>query len=189
MVYEFDGTKYEKLRDMQAARRAKYLGLVRGGVNFIQAAHAVGVSKRTGKVWRNGRTRPTGRNERPLVDWYRGGMGKPKQIDARYLCMDERITIADMHRAGNSVRAIARTSGGAPSTISRELRRNVDQIGGVYGPHRAQQMATPASDAPSHARSCPAPRCGTRSRPGPTSTGAPNRSAGGSDAATRITEA
>lgn len=142
MVYEFDGTKYEKLRDMQAARRAKYLGLVRGGVNFIQAAHAVGVSKRTGKVWRNGRTRPTGRNERPLVDWYRGGMGKPKRIDARYLCMDERITIADMHRAGNSVRAIARTSGGAPSTISRELRRDADQIVGVYGPHRARQMAT-----------------------------------------------
>lgn len=59
MVYEFDGTKYEKLRDMQAARRAKYLGLVRGGMNFTQAAHAVGVSKRTGKVWRNGRTRST----------------------------------------------------------------------------------------------------------------------------------
>ena len=69
-------------------------------------------------------------------------MGKPKQIDARYLCMDERITIADMHRAGNSVRAIARTFGGAPSTISRELRRNADDIGGAYGPHRAQQMAT-----------------------------------------------
>ena len=32
MVYEFDGTKYEKLRDMQAARRAKYLDLVRGDV-------------------------------------------------------------------------------------------------------------------------------------------------------------
>ena len=56
--------------------------------------------------------------------------------------MDERITIADMHCAGNSVRAIARTFGGAPSTISREPRRNVGQIGGVYGPHRARQMAT-----------------------------------------------
>lgn len=69
-------------------------------------------------------------------------MYKPKQIDARYLCMDERITIADMHRAGSGVRAIARALGGAPSTISRELRRNADQIGGAYGPHRAQQMAT-----------------------------------------------
>ena len=141
MVYEFDGTKYEKLRDMQAARRAKYLDLVRGGMNFTQAAHAVGVSKRTGKVWRNGRTRSTGRNERPLVDWYRGDMDKPKRIDARYLCMDERIAIADMRRAGSGVRAIARALGRAPSTISRELRRNVAEIGGVYGPHRAQQMA------------------------------------------------
>ena len=142
MVYEFDGTKYGKLRDMQAARRTKYLDLVRGGMNFTQAAHAVGVSKRTGKVWRNGRTRSTGRNERPLVDWYRGGMDKPKQIDARYLCMDERIAIADMRRAGSGVRAIARALGRAPSTISRELRRNADDIGGAYGPHRAQQMAT-----------------------------------------------
>lgn len=142
MVFKFDGTKHGKPRDVQAARRAKHPDLVRGGMNFTQAAHAVGVSKRTGKVWRNGRTRSTGRNERPLVDWYRGGMDKPKRTDARYLCMDERIAIADMRRAGSGVRAIARTSGGAPSTISRELRRNVDQIGGVYGPHRAQQMAT-----------------------------------------------
>ena len=117
MVYEFDGTKYEKLRDMQAARRAKHPDLVRGGMNFIQAAHAVGVSKRTGKVWRNGRTRPTGRNERPLVDWYRGDMDKPKQIDARYLCMDERITIADMHRAGNSVMVICLNSQSSPSKL------------------------------------------------------------------------
>ena len=34
MVYEFDGTKYAKLWDMQAAKRAKYLDLVRGGMNF-----------------------------------------------------------------------------------------------------------------------------------------------------------
>ena len=94
MVHEFDGTKHGKPRDMQAARRTKHLDLVRGGMNLAQAAHAVGVSKRTGKAWRNGRTRSTGRNERPLVDWYRGGMDKPKQIDARYLCMDERIAIA-----------------------------------------------------------------------------------------------
>ena len=42
MVYEFDGTKHGKLRDMQAARRTKHLDLVRGGMNFTQAAHAVG---------------------------------------------------------------------------------------------------------------------------------------------------
>ena len=167
MVYEFDRTKYERLRDMQAASRAKYPGLVRGGTDFTRAAHAAGVPKRTGKAWRNGRTRSTGRNGRPLVDRYRGGMDEPRRIDARYLPVHGRTHRHRRH---------------AP-------RRNVAEIGGVYGPHRARQMATTAPDAPSHARSCPAPRCGTRSRPGPTSTGAPNRPAAGSDAATRITEA
>ena len=42
MVHEFDGTKHGKPRDMQAARRAKHPDLVRGGMNFTQAAHAVG---------------------------------------------------------------------------------------------------------------------------------------------------
>ena len=60
MGYEFDGVVYDKLREMQEARRARYLGLVSGGMNFTRAAEAVGVSKRTGKVWRNGRGRSSG---------------------------------------------------------------------------------------------------------------------------------
>ena len=53
---------------MCEARRAEYVRLLdEEGMNFTQAAHAVGVSKRTGKAWRNGRTRATGRNEKPLV--------------------------------------------------------------------------------------------------------------------------
>ena len=116
MVYEFDGTKHRKLRDMQAARRAKHPDLARGGMNFTQAAHAAGVFKRAGTVWRNGRTHPAGRNGRPLSDRCRGGMDKPKQTDAGHLRVDERIAIADMHRAGSGVRAITRTPGGAPST-------------------------------------------------------------------------
>lgn len=91
-------------------------GLVRGGTDFTRAAHAAGAYKRTGKVWRNGRTRPTGRNERPLSDRCRGDMDKPRRTDAGHLCMDERIAIADMYRAGSGVRAIARTPGGAPGT-------------------------------------------------------------------------
>ena len=43
-------------------------------------------------------------------------MDKPKRIDAGHLCMDERTAIADLHRAGRGVRAIARTPGGAPGT-------------------------------------------------------------------------
>ena len=63
MGYEFEGVVYERLRDMQAVRRARYVEHLESGMNFTRAAHAVGVSKRTGKVWRNGRTRSTGRNE------------------------------------------------------------------------------------------------------------------------------
>lgn len=95
MGYEFEGVVYERLRDMQAARRARYAELLKAGMNFTQAAHAVGVSKRTGKVWRNGLTRSTGRNEGPLVDWYAGRMGPERDRQAgtrRHLSEDERTT-------------------------------------------------------------------------------------------------
>ena len=49
-----------------------------------------------------------------------------REISARFLSQDERIEIADLHRAGVSVREIARRLGRAPSTISRELRRNAE---------------------------------------------------------------
>ena len=93
---------------MCEARRAEYVRLLdEEGMNFTQAAHAVGVSKRTGKAWRNGRTRATGRNEKPLVDWYRSTMDKPKTLHPRYLSQEERIQIADRLRLGDSIRAIA----------------------------------------------------------------------------------
>ena len=77
MGCEFDGAVYGKPREMREARRRKYLGLVSGGTSFTQAAKSVGVSKRTGKVWGNGRARSTGRDGRALVDWHRGGGGWP----------------------------------------------------------------------------------------------------------------
>ena len=106
-----------------------------------QAAHAVGVSKRTGKAWRNGRTRATGRNEKPLVDWYRSTMDKPKTLHPRYLSQEERIQIADRLRLGDSIRAIARLLGRDPGTVSREVERNRNPESGGYEPYRAQQKA------------------------------------------------
>ena len=109
---------------MCEARRAEYVRLLdEEGMNFTQAAHAVGVSKRTGKAWRNGRTRATGRNEKPLVDWYRSTMDKPKTLHPRYLSQEERIQIADRLRLGDSIRAIARLLGRDPGTVSREVER------------------------------------------------------------------
>ena len=113
--WTFNGVEYPTRKLMCEARRAEYVRLLdEEGMNFTQAAHAVGVSKRTGKAWRNGRTRATGRNEKPLVDWYRSTMDKPKTLHPRYLSQEERIQIADRLRLGDSIRAIARLLGRDP---------------------------------------------------------------------------
>ena len=127
---------------MCAARREEYARLPdEEGMNFTQAAHAVGVSKRTGKVRRNGRTRATGRNEKASMDRYRSTMDKPKRIHARYLNQEERIPIADRLRPGDSIRAIARLSGRDPGAVSREVERDRNPGTGDCEPCRAQQKA------------------------------------------------
>lgn len=141
MPCEFEGVAYEKLRDMQRARRERNLEHLREGVGLAQAARAVGVSKRAGKVWRNGRTRLSGRDERALVDRYSGGVEKPKGVDGHHLSLEERIEIADTPRAGCSSRQIAEKLGRSPSTIGREVRNNAGPTG-EHGPYRAQQMSS-----------------------------------------------
>ena len=127
---------------MCAARREEYVRLPdEEGMDFTQAAHAVGVSKRTGKVWRNGRTRATGRNEKTSMDWYRSTMDKPKRIHARYLNQEERIPIADRLRPGDSIRATARLSGRDPGAVSREVERDRNPGTGDCEPCRARQKA------------------------------------------------
>ena len=142
MEWVYNGVRYGDRAEMCAARRAHYLELVQSGMNFTQAAKAVGVSKRTGKVWRNGRTRSTGRNEKPSIDWYRGDMKEPKKIDARYLGQDERLRIADMLASHKTITEIATALGRNKSTISREVRRNKDPMSGEYMPYRAQQLSS-----------------------------------------------
>jgi hypothetical protein len=72
------------------------------------------------------------------------------EISARFLSRDERIAIADLHGTGVSVREIARQLGRAPSTISRELRRNASAAKG-YRPFEAHRCAI-ARRAPHHRR-------------------------------------
>ena len=71
----------------------------------------------------------------PIADFRR-----PAVHSIRYLSEEDRITIADLSRSGQSVRGIAGVIGRAPLTISRELRRNAT-TDGRYSPHRAHRYA------------------------------------------------
>ena len=137
----FEGVEYATRGEMCAARRRRYVERLEEGMNFTQAARAVGVSKRTGKVWRHGRVRSDGRVVPPCVDWYRSTVDIPGKTSSRYLGQDERISIADWRKAGMGVRAIARRLDRPASTVSRELRRNTNPATGMYEPYRAQQMS------------------------------------------------
>ncbi|MGW4126507.1 transposase [Nocardia sp. NPDC004711] len=74
-----------------------------------------------------------------------------RQINARFLSQDERVEIADLRQAGLSIRAIASQLGRAPSTISRELRRNAFR-GKGYRPFEAHQRATARRARPQRRR-------------------------------------
>lgn len=63
-----------------------------------------------------------------------------RQISPRYLSQDERIEIADLRRARLSIGQIADKIGRAPSTVSRELRRN-SRRDGTYRPFEAHRWA------------------------------------------------
>lgn len=86
------------------------------GVTTEDAAAAVGVSSAVG------------------ARWFRHGGGMPPmdlvQLTGRYLNFEEREEIAIMRSQGAGVRQIARALERAPSTISRELRRNAATRGG-----------------------------------------------------------
>ena len=68
------------------------------------------------------------------VRWFRERGGMPSiqltPLSGRYLSFAEREDIALLRGQGLGVRAIARTLGRTPSTISRELRRNAATRGG-----------------------------------------------------------
>jgi len=68
------------------------------------------------------------------VRWFRERGGMPSiqltPLSGRYLSFAEREDIALLRGQGLAVRAIARTLGRFPSTISRELRRNAATRGG-----------------------------------------------------------
>ena len=119
------------------AQRERYFRLMKQGLNNSEACREVGIHRKTGQRWRRGRRhRARGREY-----YYRPITAPPPTMSARFLSEDERIQIADLYRLGRPIRAIARTLGRAPSTISRELRRNTDPASGAYRPHAAHRRA------------------------------------------------
>ena len=123
----------------QTDKREAYARLIAGGVSSLQACRMVGINPRTGKRWRHGRT-ITGSSGRRLH--YPPVINAPaREISPRFLSEDERVAIADLHRRGLGVRAIAAEVGRSPATISRELRRNLDPTSSRYRPFTAQRMA------------------------------------------------
>jgi IS30 family transposase len=74
-----------------------------------------------------------------------GGVYRPprSQYSDRFLSREERYEIARLRevRPRHSVRAIARLIGRVPSTVSRELRRNVRVATGRYEPEHADVLA------------------------------------------------
>jgi len=124
----------------QTVKREQYAALIARGVTNSEACRIVGINRRTGKRWRHGRTVTSSSGQRlhyaPVV-----GVARKREISARFLSEDERIRIADLHRAGEGVRVIAREVGRDPGTVSRELRCHVDPKSSAYRPHTAQQLA------------------------------------------------
>jgi IS30 family transposase len=126
----------------QAEKREQYARLIARGFSSLEACRIVGINPRTGKRWRHGRT-ITARDGRklhyaPVVT--RGKVAR-REISDRYLSEDERVRVADLRKTGAGVRAIAEQLGRAPSTVSRELRRNRDPDSGQYRPFTAHKLA------------------------------------------------
>jgi transposase, IS30 family len=122
-----------------SAKRQQFMSLRERGWSIRGAAREIGISRTTANNWSRG-----------YKVYRRGqlvGFVPPlerlavRQISPRFLSQDERIELADLRHAGLSIRQIAWQLGRAPSTISRELRRNATTTG-VYRPFDAHRHAT-----------------------------------------------
>ena len=137
------------------ARRAEYFRLRESGVTRADAARQTGLSLRTAIDWDQGiqhasnrRVYPDGRildynKEVRVLSDTRQRLLLPlleRQLDPRYLSLPDRERIRDLSATGASIRSIAQTMLRAPSTISRELRRNQTDTG-TYEPYAAHRTA------------------------------------------------
>ena len=89
----------------------EYWKLILDGVPTVEACRQIGIGRKTGYRWRA----------------EAGGLPPARVAEetrsSRYLSLLERQRIATLREHGHGVREIARRLGRAPSTVSRELRR------------------------------------------------------------------
>lgn len=123
---------------VQAEKQQQYVRLIAQGVNNSEACRIVGINRKTGNRWRYGRSVRNSAGAR--VHYAPVKITEAKPRSPRYLSEQERVLIADLRAAGMTVRGIAAELGRAPSTISREIRRNRDPDG-RYRPHHAEHAA------------------------------------------------
>ena len=158
--------------------RGEYFRLREAGSTRKEAARSVGVHPRTAQDWDqgirntgNGRLYPNGY----YVDYTSGvstmttAVGRASQlqipglvtldkpIDARFLSLQERESIRDLHSSGASQRSIAVALGRSPSTISRELARNSQPVTG-YQPYAAHRKAAARRPRPKDRKLLTVPR-------------------------------
>ena len=128
-------------------RRGEYDQLRAQGVSRKTAAGRVGVNIRTARDWDRGVRKSNGNRVYPdgrRID-YTTGMtttvpvlpAVEKVLHPRFLTLAEREKIADLHRAGASLRAIGRALGRPASTIKREIDARSGTDG--YRPYQAQR--------------------------------------------------
>ncbi|UQX10345.1 CBS domain-containing protein [Candidatus Mycobacterium methanotrophicum] len=134
---------------MLVEKQEWFVRLIAQGVSNAQACRIVGINRRTGTRWRYGRTILNKAGEQ--VHYPAVSLAEHKPRHPRYLSLAERTTIADLHRAGVSVCAVAEELGRAASTVSRELRRNADDQG-RYLPATAQRLTVERQSRPSRTR-------------------------------------
>ncbi|WP_424327388.1 IS30 family transposase [Gordonia sp. (in: high G+C Gram-positive bacteria)] len=137
------------------------------GWSSARAAREVGVNERTGRDWRKGIRRTSGRRIHPdgtVVDYRTGSVYKQPVTSAisdgaaasataisdRYLSLDDRLMIADGLVVKDSMRTIAARIGKNVSSISREVREH--SIAGRYLPHQAHRAAAVARARPKQSK-------------------------------------
>jgi IS30 family transposase len=123
---------------VQAEKQQRYVQLIAQGVNNSEACRLVGINRKTGSRWRYGRRVRNSAGALVIYPPVKIEQSRPRS--PRYLSEQERIRIADLLAAKTTVRGIAEQLGRAPSTISREIRRNSDPDG-RYRPHHAEHAA------------------------------------------------